>query len=685
MNDNNFLENLNLKVKLDTGTRYTNKSMAASTTNDNSDVTGQGAGSKAWVHDSTILKSQATDPSKANDRKIMAEYQEYASVIVFKVAELLTKNEITIYNRKTSLDGKLEKRKINKSAMYFWRKWNMQSMLRKAIEFIRTQGIVIYTKNKRYNFANRLNEDTWKLLSHHQINIINDRQGIIYDVQGQEVIFNTVLPFQLKLADIVYFDPEQTDNKTGKDSLRNVWNKLLSLECIGSSLEIFLERLGLGFLHVDVPAGMRDTVKANVKSAITNLRSELGIYTESDEKNKATIDFKSPSMNAIFEQVLNSIKADIAVGAQLPLQVFNSDEQNSEVVQSTLLSLANKYEVFVRKVLVFEGIIQDINEVEVDFNIGKPSLEIEINQVEIAKNSMIAGKLWLTINEKREIDDMPPIEGGEEIDFQGKTDKVNTSNETGFESASFEGDEKTKPKQFEKKQLSNETAVEQSKTEKTTLDSDLSLDYAKIEDETIRSLAKKASVSLGTATKLLTYFKTKHKDFVTKIDSYESVGEKIHFNAIMLAPNDKLEYRDLKDEVTRVEIQDKEEIGKWFNDANVSKEFNLGVEFSAIPHNGGAEVSRIESIGVIRANEMDQEGNIHASGIADLEKIDKFLGKDNYVRDAIKNGVDINLSAGMLAREQRLDSMNVKRTNLDVRSVMIVKKGRNAKTIIVKN
>lgn len=703
-----FLENLQYKTKLDGGPRYVNQSLSSTRKNDNSDITGQGAGTKAWIHDSIIIKNGATNPEKAGDRTIMALYQEYASVIVFKVADLLTKNEITIYNRKANLKGKKEKRQINNAGMFFWRKWNLQNMLRKAIEFMREQGIVIYTKNKRYSHITRLNEEYWTVLSMQHINVINDRQGILVNIQGQETVFNSFISFILKANEMVFFDPEQTDNKIGKSALTNVWNKLLSLECIGSSLEIFLERLGLGFIHVDMPIGTPAPVKTAVKNAIKNLRQELGIYTESDEKNKPTVEFKSPNMNAIFEQVMNGIKDDIAVGSQLPMRFFQSEDETDAVIQKTLLSLSNKYEIFIRKILVFEGIINDINEVEIDFNIGKPTLDIEINQVEIAKNSMIAGKLWMTVNEKRELDDLPPIEGGDEINPMGKTDQVNTSNSTGFESSSFEGDEKTKPEQFEKKQLANETSVEQSKTTDTVIkdkekkDSVLSkptLDSVvdetgytglkehlskSISKHTVRSLSKEMGVSEGTAAKILKFTNTNDKDFSTKMDSYKVVGNKVHFSAIMLAPNPKLRYNDINGNLDHFESQSPAEVAKWFNDGNVTKELNLGVEMQ-IPHNGSAEVPRLQSIGIIKAVHLDSAGNVHAEGFADLDKIDKFLGKNNYVRQRIKNKQDISLSAGMRARDVQVDSQNIKRMNLDVRSVMIVEKGRNDQTLIKEN
>lgn len=668
-----------LTEKTDTDRYYNQKLATSATRNDNTFTNAYNAYNKEWVHDSEILANGWTNPFLADHRRWMATLQELAVPIVKKVADAICKNELIIYNKKASLEGRKEKRQINKPAMFFWRKHQGQDMLRKAIMLMREQGIVIYSRNPRPKQNAWDTETDWRLLSLQHVTVINSLQGRLVNIQGNEAVLRDIVPFILTPKECIYYDPSNSDDKLGVSSLLCVWNKLLSLECIGSSLEIFLERLGNGFLHVDLPAGSPPEVVTAVKNSIKHLRSELGILTYSTPTTKSTAEFKTPSTSVAFDNFITSIKQDIAIGCGFPRSFLLNEEQTDEekaVTQNQLLAIAKTYENFVKLVLIFNGLISSLDEVEVDFQIGKPVLDIEVAQSEIAHNSVIAGKLWMTIDEKRDLDNLPPLPNGDgaTINPMGKTDKVNTSNNSGFADSNSNGDqEKTKPDQFERKQASAETKMEQGKSA-GKVDSGLP-DLSALEAESNRSLAEKLGISASTASKILSYVKTKEHACDVKMDSYQIVGDKLHFSATMLAPNDNLPYPD------HTEEQSKEEVEKWYHDPNVSKELNLGIEVFA-PHNGSAEVKRTESVGTIRAVDMDVNGFVKAEGVADLKKIDSLLGDNNYLRKILQSNNPIPLSAGLFSRDVKLGDNKIARTNLDVRSIMIVSEARNKHTSI---
>jgi hypothetical protein len=701
---------LNLIEKLDA--RYINNSTIGSSTKvpaDNSSHTGATSVDKNWVHDSEILKNQWTNPDDPIAREGMATHQEYAKVICNKVAELLTRNEISIYYKPTAVIAK-NKRQEHKPAMLFWRRFDMQAVLRKALSKVREQGLIIYCRNPRYR-QSPMNEMYARILTMRQIHTIQDNiAGIAGMIQGVEVRYNSTISFTLQPQDYVLFDPNNTDNGMGLSELTAVWNKLLSLECIGTSLEIFLERLGNGFLHVDMPGGAPPAVKTYIKNAIKNVRSEMGILTESEGTEKVAMNMISPQSNAVFDQLLTHIKQDIAVGSELPLSIFTSENPDLTVLLPVLLSFANIYEVLVRKILKFEGIIDSLADVEVDLNIGRATLEIEINQAAIAANSVIAGKPWLSWNERRDADGgLPPVEGGDQIpglivpSAQPIEERIGTSNNSGFKSFSHDLNEKeneTKPDQFEREQELKDRKVisvehteatdkdqfkdKQSKDEslinagKKKEDSVLSLLGPMMKALTPKEIEDKIHVSKGTAQKIYDFFHTKEKDSAIKLDSYEYNGQRVKFsNAIMLAPTAELLYED------HVERMTPQEISKWFNDPNVTKELNLGIEYYP-NHNGGqAEIKRAESVGTIRAL-IEKDGLVYAEGTIDMVKIDQMLGEDNWLKPLVEANQPLNLSAGMFVKEKWVTDAMCERQNLDVRSVMLVKEGRNSNTVIPK-
>lgn len=698
---------LELIAKLDT--RYYNNSVVGSTTKvpaDNSMHTGATSIDKNWVHDSEILKNQWTNVDDPIAREGMATHQEYAKVICTKVAELLTRNEISIYYKETKPVAK-NKRREHKPAMFFWRRFDMQSILRKALAKVREQGLIAYARNPRYK-QSPMNEMYARILTLRQIHTIQDQKpGIAGVIQGVEVRYNSKISFTLQPDEYLLYDPNNTDNGVGLSELVAVWNKLLSLECIGSSLEIFLERLGNGFLHADIPGGAPPAVKTYIKNALKNIRSEAGLVTESDGTEKVALNMISPQSNAIFDQLLTHIKQDIAVGSELPLSIFTSDNPDLSVLLPVLLSFANIYEVLVRKMLKFEGIIDSLGDVEIDFNIGRATLEIEINQAQIAANSVIAGKPWLTWNERRAADgDLPPVEGGDTIPGLIKEsvpeERIGTSNNSGFKSFSNdlnEKEEETKPDQFERQQQLKDRKVipvehmesdkdqfkqKQSKDEslinagKKKEDSVLSLLGPVVKNLTPKEIEEAMKVSKGTAQKIHDFFHTKEKDSEIKLDSYEYNGQRVKFsNAIMLAPTADLAYED------HVERMTPQEISKWFNDKNVTKELNLGIEYYP-NHNGGqAEVKRAESVGTIRAI-TEKDGLVYAEGTIDMVKIDQMLGEDNWLKSLVEKNLPLKLSAGMFVKEKWITDAMCERQNLDVRSVMLVKEGRNSITQIPK-
>jgi hypothetical protein len=145
----------------------------------------------------------------------------------------------------------------------------------------------------------------------------------------------------------------------------------------------------------------------------------------------------------------------------------------------------------------------------------------------------------------------------------------------------------------------------------------------------------------------------------------------------MLAPTADLAYED------HIERMTPQEINKWFNDKNVTKELNLGIEYYP-NHNGGqAEVKRAESVGTIKAM-TEKDGIVLAEGTIDMVKIDQMLGDDNWLKPLVETNQSLKLSAGMFVKEKWITNSMLERQNLDVRSVMLVKEGRNGGTEIPK-
>lgn len=660
-----------------TDEKYYNKhpnSTALSTRNIANANTSQNAyesTNKEWVHDSEILRNKWTDPNNPIAREGMSLFQEFGKANIYKVADAITRIPITFTQHRVY--KKNEEPEEHKAANLFWVKMNLQAMLTQAIIDSRNHGIVVYTNNTRKSRYAWESEPIWKLITPLNITVINTNKGVPLDIQGKEQRYLDQIDINLQPNEYIICDPNETKDCMGIPSNWAIWNKLLSLECIGSSIEIFLERLGNGFLHADLPAGTPESIRTTVKNTIKHLRSELGVYTESDGQNKATMNWVAPSISGTFDTTLNQLKNDIAVGAEFPLEWFTNP--STETIQGAVLhrltEIAHKYDKFIKAVLIFHGIIENFSEVDIDYHIGQATLDLEKNQAAIAANSVIAAKTWLTIDERRKLDGYEPLPNAEgaSINPMGKTDRVNTTNDP--DKPSFPGVEGTKPDQFERKQLASETRMEQAKEKPKEQKTDTkSLLKAMSE----RELAELLGLSPSTCHKIKDTLAVENKEYAIKTDSFQRVGNKVHFDhAVILAPHDNLEYED------HIEIQSKDEIRAWYS-SEVPKEFYLGVQF-APDHNGSIEVSRSLSVGIIKADSIDEKGFVYGSGTIDLDKVDAILGADNYVHEQIKTK-KINLSAGVKVKEEFVDDRTIKRTKLDLRSIMIVPEGRNPNTSI---
>ena len=205
-------------------------------------------------------------------------------------------------------------------------------------------------------------------------------------------------------------------------------------------------------------------------------------------------------------------------------------------------------------------------------------------------------------------------------------------------------------------------------------------------DTSIMKLANDLPVSKQTVEKLRKFFDEERKyrskafDIILKTDSMSMTDNIVEFNGILLAPHDHLEYKNKKGIVEHVEVQTPEEVKKWY-DSNTPKEIFLGVEYSP-NHNDSNEVMKIESVGTVKATGIDDDSNILARYKFNLDEVDKILGENNWVREFIKDKKNLPTSIGLFSRDKIRNGLTY-RTDLDIRSAVLVKKPRNPKTKVI--
>jgi hypothetical protein len=194
----------------------------------------------------------------------------------------------------------------------------------------------------------------------------------------------------------------------------------------------------------------------------------------------------------------------------------------------------------------------------------------------------------------------------------------------------------------------------------------------------VRQLAEETGLSTTTISKVRAKF---DKDSLTmKCDAYDLKSDSIDGNILtvegpFLAPHDNLQYADS----SIPDVRSKAEITKWFQ-SNTPKELHIGITPSDDhPTKVPLEVLAENSVGTVRAERVLEDGSILGSYKIDLDKIDLMLGKENWVREYIRDKKKLPVSVALWSKDKIKDGKRLN-TNLDVRSVVLTRHPRNEKT-----
>lgn len=633
-----------------TDTNYSNSNFLGTTNEDADD----------FVHESEIIENLYVDRTDPKHRLMVSLLNEYAGAAIYKVADAITREEISI--TKPLKDNTDNDPKPHTNAINGWREFELQTVIKQFIEEHRLHGRGVYYYPKKSFKAAYSNLPRFRVLSDDEVKVYEtDKKGAILNFTAQyKYLAETQTLEKIPYTEFVFYDSCLNDDKRIR-ALDRAWNKLLAMEAVGNHNEAFLQRMGNGFLIIGIPEVNDETAVKKIDDKIADARVNKGVSILQSEDNQVTAQWMTAAGRSSFVETLQDIKEDIATAFQLPKRWLIGDPKGalsaaSEDGRATMLELQNiaqTYKKLAKMLLIFHGVIENEKEVDIDFNITLNVSEEEQANLALTQASTIATKqTWLTKDEMRDEDGYEPMTDEQMDEMNMLQNMVNKA---------FEGDEET----------GNQEQKEEVKTDSVE-------DF--FMNNSIRDISKMWNIAPGTASKIRAEFDAarnpKERDFeyTVKTDSISISNNIVEMDGYLIAPSDDLPYPD------HVEVQTADEIRKWW-EADTPKELFLGIDLTGT-HNGSEEVRKSLSIGTVKAVGIDTEGRILSKYRYDLSKVDKMLGPDNYIRKALKEGKPINSSVGLWTKEKRRNG-KVYRTDLDIRSAVFGEHARNKRTYAV--
>lgn len=626
------------------------------------------AKSESWVHKSAILRNKWVSENNAIHREMVAKYNEIAHSNIYKVAVALTKEAPLFVVPGTEDD---EEPEIHEAAADFWSEYEYQKMLTNFIIACRNHGFGIFHPLKQQPRTLWDVQPAWRVYSAREISqIYTDPIGNPTSIKLDYTVLDQPLDPTIHWKDFIFFLPEYTLDLKGIPSNHVIWDSIMAYEGVFDSMQAFDQRLGNGFLTVVLGEQLGEAVKSGVEDKMKKTRTEKGLLITDTGDAPINVDWMNPGQGSRFVEDLTKIEEKAAWGIGLPLMwlkgnrsgAVTGSEEDRNSVYEMLRGFFKPYELFMKYVLLYHGIIANLDEIVIKPNISVDVSDLDMAQVENMKTNTIASKTWLTTNEKRELDGYDEMDEGQMSEEQEIMGMIQAVGDMGNEPGEEKDPNKEKKKEKPKADSSNDGVG------------------AYFRDTSIMKLTSDLPISKQTVEKLRKHFdeekrfRNKAFDVVLKTDSMSITENMVSFDGVLLAPHDSLNYPD------HIEIQTPEEVRKWY-DSNSPKEMYLGVEY-APNHNNSNEVMKVESVGTVKATGIDDDSNILANYKFDLTEVDKLLGKDNWIREYIKDKKNLPTSIGLFSRDKIRNGLTY-RTDLDIRSAVLVKNPRNPKTKVI--
>jgi len=233
---------------------------------------------------------------------------------------------------------------------------------------------------------------------------------------------------------------------TGRSALYSVWDYLTYVRYIANSMSWYDMKIGVGLFYVMTKVGIPDELRTKLNQSfedISNKRAWVG-----DGSKVESFGWAGPAAGATdFQTHIDECLKQIAAGTGIPKDVLiglsagaiTGSEVNVKSLFATLNQIQTSIEPYIRELVLRMGYADDSYEIEWNARFAHDETEQAKIAMDKAQTLAIRSK-WMTINEIREEEGLPPREDGDrlssdfEIGMQGMQtpeEKENTHNPKG--------------------------------------------------------------------------------------------------------------------------------------------------------------------------------------------------------------------------------------------------------------
>ena len=619
------------------------------------------------------------------DRRAMEKHDGAYNAYIKKVAISLTKDPIQIVNPSSDED---KDPTPSRNRQKWWHKNRMDKMARKAFRRIRRDGYVVYypidknkwkdynTRGPYYIFSDKeLMETEWDEYGHpitwNVRMALKNGAGALLNTDpkwGRQDFFERTI----HIDEVVYYDPNDSQEFIPEPQGSEFWDNLVDYHYISEAVKSFDQRLGNGFMMVTVPYELwaNDTAMDKLEAKIKNVRTEEGIIVPSGSKAGSNPpEFNWMGMQGVqvdFVGHLNNIKDDIAGGMRFPKRWLYGDSEGAMEssgkdklqVHIRLSEIFSEYTDFIKAVLKFHNQIQDYDDVEILPGFKLDLSDQEKAEMDLVKTQNIAAKIWLTVNEQRQLDDptLEDKEGGDELFAEQDNDADNQ-------------------KDIDTNK-GNDVSQGMSKSE-TKTDSWVEMEKL-LHTMGVKKMGPVLDVSPTTISKLrasLKQINTPHyKCDSLALEDSVAISDNIYriSNAALVIPQTKY-YNQYNANC----IRSPKAIKEAFNDPRTPKEFRIGVKTDDThPSKVPLEITSADAVGTVQLKNIGTDGIIYGDITYDLNLADKILGDDNWMREYTESQKKLPTSISLYSKDIP-HGADVMEENLDIRSFVFTRKPRN--------
>jgi len=629
-----------------------------------------------YVHRSILIKKGAVNVQNQHHRHLVAQYHPWIKGYLDKVGKALWSQPPKFI--KPGAENKKEEEE-NEEIAQFWDDRRLQLACRKGWYKSQIDGICFYFPMKVEGFFEGYSGPPWYMYGKDEL-----MEPVLFS-QGHPIKWvpthsnqNKDYPKEITIKQGVFYDYKCTDDFDGEPFGLGIWDILIDWIWITDAINAFDQRLGNGFLLMVVPNNTDDTDILKYEKIVMRTRTEKGIVIKGAVDEPVEINWVGMAgMQVDFISHLEKLEDLISFNMGFPKRWIMGDAEGAMEssgkdhleVNIQLKNIYSEWVNFIKRILIFHEEIDDFKDIVI-----KPPFELQLSEQEqielnLMEAQIIGSKTWLTVNEQREEDGYDEIEGGDTL-FESNAGADAPGGDINQESTSMMS---TSVNAGSKKMQTSNKAKSDSV--------DVLMDIFTDGEISVPNLAKLCNISPNTVSKMRDKFDTMKKP------KYKEDSLTMKFDSVCLG-DDVYEIQDVPLVLPQSKyykhlgynsIRPREEIEKIFNDPTQPREFRIGATItddhsSRVP----LEILKKSSVGMIKFNRLDEEGNIRGNIRYDLKEADRILGNKNYIRDMTEKGENIPTSIALYSNDKPSEGGMVE-SNLDIRSFVFTKNPRNTK------